>query len=160
MFEFKRILKKVFYKPEFYIIYVPPLDDASTHLSCICNEVFKIQEGYLQSHFAKITLLVDEAQEGIPSGTSKLNPSHGALIIAKMGRSRGINLVVVSQRIKAVDIGVRANLSGIFIFRLSELADINEANQIVMNKEKLRTMKNYSFFFKDLRGEISFFEKK
>ena len=106
MFEFKRILKKVFYKPEFYIIYVPPLDDASTHLSCICNEVFKIQEGYLQSHFAKITLLVDEAQEGIPSGTSKLNPSHGALIIAKMGRTRGINLVVVSQRIKAVDIGV------------------------------------------------------
>ena len=53
---------------------------------------------------AKITVLIDEAQEGIPSGTSRLNPAHGALTIAKMGRDRGINMIVASQRIKTVDI--------------------------------------------------------
>jgi len=110
-------------------------------------------------HSAKITLLVDEAQEGIPAGTSRLNPYHGALTIAKMGRDRGINLIVASQRIKTVDIGIRANLSAYFIFRLAELTDIKEANQFIMDLQGLMKQKNFSYYFKGLDGTVKFFEK-
>ncbi len=157
--DFKRVMSKKF-ATGFHIVYVPNLSNAVKELSDLCSEIFKMQAGYKVQHMAKITVLIDEAQEGIPSGTSRLNPAHGALTIAKMGRDRGINMIVASQRIKTVDIGIRANLSGIYIFRLSELADINEATQIVRDKDKLLSMQNYSYFFKDLNGNINFFEKK
>lgn len=160
LFEFKRAIQKKFTNPTFSIIYVPPLADAGAHLSALCNEIFKLQAGYKTAHFSKITLLVDEAQEGIPAGTSRINPRHGALTIAKMGRDRGINLIVLSQRLKNIDISLRSNLSAYFIFRLSELADIQEAYQIVRDKEGLLNQKNYSYFFKGLDGKITFFEKK
>lgn len=160
LFEFKRAIQKRFTNPTFSIVYVPPLADAGAHLSALCNEIFKLQAGYKISHFSKITLLIDEAQEGIPAGTSRINPRHGALTIAKMGRDRGINMIVASQRIKTVDIGIRANLSAYFIFRLAELTDIQEAFQIVRDKEGLLNQENYSFYFKGLDGKVTFFEKK
>ncbi len=159
LFEFKRAMQKKFSQPSFAIVYVPPLADASQHLSQLCNEIFKMQVGYKALHNAKITLLVDEAQEGIPAGTSRLNPYHGALTIAKMGRDRGINLIVASQRIKTVDIGIRANLSAYFIFRLAELTDIKEANQFIMDLQGLMKQKNFSYYFKGLDGTVKFFEK-
>ena len=160
LFEFKKAMQKKFSQPTFAIVYVPPLADASAHLSALCNEIFKMQVGYKALHCAKITLLVDEAQEGIPSGTSRLNPYHGALTIAKMGRDRGINLIVASQRIKTVDIGIRANLSAYFIFRLAELTDIKEANQFIMDLQGLMKQENFSYYFKGLDGKVQFFEKK
>ena len=159
LFEFKRVMQKKFSQPAFNVIYVPPLGDASAHLSALCNEIFKMQIAYKVQHFSKITLLVDEAQEGIPAGTSRLNPYHGALTISKMGRDRGINLIVASQRIKTVDIGVRANLSAYFIFRLAELTDIKEANQFIMDLNGLMKQENFSYYFKGLDGKVKFFEK-
>lgn len=159
LFEFKRVMQKKFSQPAFNVIYVPPLGDASAHLSALCNEIFKMQIAYKVQHFSKITLLIDEAQEGIPAGTSRLNPYHGALTIAKMGRDRGINMIVASQRIKTVDIGIRANLSAYFIFRLAELTDIKEANQFIMDLNGLMKQENFSYYFKGLDGKVKFFEK-
>ena len=67
-------------------------------------------------------------------------------------------MIVASQRIKTVDINVRANLNGIYIFRLEELADINEANQIIQDKNGLLSMKDYEFYYKS-GGQIKFFKK-
>ena len=68
-------------------------------------------------------------------------------------------MIVASQRIKTVDIAIRSNLTGVYIFRLAELADINEANQIIMDKNALKTMANFDYFYKNETGQIKFFKK-
>ncbi len=144
----------------FQIVYVPPFGEEVGHLSAISTAIYAYQSGYKTTHNAKVTLFVDEAQEGCPSGTGRNNPVHGALLISRMGRDRGINLVVASQRINTVDIGIRSNLSDYYIFRLAEMTDIKLAAEIVRDKEKLLNMGNYEYFLRDENGEIKFFGKK
>ena len=153
-------LKKYVFKQwqkGFQVVFRPTFGQEVKQLDQVARFIFEVQAGYGTSHQAKITLFVDEAQEAIPSGTGRNWPTHGALLLAKMGRARGINAIFASQRLKMVDIGVRANLSGIYIFRLSELADIQEANQIIMDKQKLLNMPNYHYFYKGEDGQIKFF---
>ncbi len=156
--DFCRVLRKKWAnKRGFHIVYVPPFGAESDHLSAICATLYAWQAGYKKTHTAKITLFIDEAQEGIPAGTGRNNPQHGALILARMGRDRGVNMVVASQRITTVDIGIRANLSDYYIFRLAELTDIKAAAEIVRDKQKLLEMENYSYFYKAENGKINFF---
>lgn len=158
--EFLRVLRKKWCnKTGFQIVYVPPFGCEKEHLSAICTTVYAYQYGYKREHMAKITIFVDEAQEGIPSGTGSRNPTHGALLVSRMGRDRGINLVIVSQRINTVDIGIRANLSDYYIFRLAEMTDIKLATDIVYDKNKLQKMANFQHFWKNEAGEIKFFAK-
>lgn len=158
--EFVRILKKKWSnKGGFQIVYTPPFGCEKEHLSAIATTIYAYQAGYKRDHMAKITLFVDEAQEGIPSGTGMRNPTHGALLIARMGRDRGINLIIASQRINTVDIGIRANLSDYYIFRLGELTDIKLATDIVHDKALLQKMANFQYFWKDETGQIKFFDK-
>lgn len=143
----------------FQIVFCPAYGHEVKQLDAVCRLIWQGQAGYGIDHAAKITLFVDEAQECAPSGLARNFPAHGALLISKMGRAKGINMIVASQRIKTVDIAIRSNLTGIYIFRLAELADINEANQIIMDKNALKTMANYDYFFKNETGQIKFFKK-
>lgn len=157
--ELKKALKKSFSK-RFQIVYIPRFGDEKKELDALCKYIYLLQSSYKTQHMAKITLFVDEAQMGIPAGTSRNNPAHGALLLAQMGRDKGVNLIVASQRLKTVDINIRANLSSCYIFRLAELADINEANQIIHNKEGLLRMADYQYFYRDEKGRVKFFDNR
>lgn len=156
--ELRKALKQNWSR-SFQIVYVPPFGQEVEHLNALCTLIYSYQSGYKRDHMAKITLMIDEAQDGVPSGTARDYPTHGALLIARKGRDRGINLVVASQRIKTVDINIRANLSSFYIFRQAELSDIQEAAQIVHNKKKIQEMANFEYYYKNEKGEIKFFEK-
>ncbi len=159
--EFIAILKSNFLKSNFAIIYCPKnLSSLKDDVDFIAKYIYGLQSAYGKGHFAKITLFIDEAQEAVPSGTYQKNPDNGVLLLARMGRKRGINLVIVSQRLNTVDINLRANLSDIFIFQLRELSDINSAKDIVFDKETLHNMKIYDYFHKSSNGEIKFYQNK
>lgn len=70
-----------------------------------------------------VTLFVDECQEVCPSGTARRDPENPLLKISRMGRSRGISLIVASQRLNAVDITLRSNLNDLYLFRQSDFSD-------------------------------------
>lgn len=143
----------------FKFVYVPEFGRESADLSEICCYLYMIQAEFGITHSAKITILIDEAQEGIPTGTARDNPRHGALILARMGRSRGVNMIVCSQRLTTIDINIRANLSRVYIYRLAELSDIKAANEIIHNKDGLLKQANFSYFLRDENGLIKFYKK-
>lgn len=152
--DLKKAVLKWWYKG-FKIVFVPTFSKEKKQLDEVARYILAIQDGYGITHKAKLTFLIDEAQECIPSGTAQTWANHGALMLARMGRKKGVNLIVASQRIKTVDINIRANLDYTYFFRLEELSDINEANQIIHDKEKLLTMKNFDYFYKS-GGQIKF----
>ena len=144
----------------FKIVFRPQFGREIQNLHDVASIIWQAQNGFGISHNAKITLFVDEAQEGAPACLKYKYPTHGALRLATMGRGRGINFIVASQRIKSVDINIRSNLTGIFIFRLSDLADIQEARRILLGKGDAGSIPNFSYFYKDENGNIKFFQKK
>ena len=129
-------------------------------LDAVCLVIWNVQSGFGIEHQAKITLLLDEAQEAAPSGLKQIQSNHGALMLSTMGRGRGINFIVCSQRLKSVDINIRSNLTGMFIFRLSDLSDIQEAKRLLLGRGDAGEIGNFSYFYKDENGRINFFEKK
>lgn len=159
MADFVEVLQRKWQKG-FRIVYRPQFGREVLNLHEVASIIWQAQAGFGVQHNAKITLFVDEAQEGAPAGLKFKIPNHGALRLATMGRGRGINFIVASQRIKSVDINIRSNLTGIFIFRLSDLADIQEARRILLGKGDAGEIPNFSYFFKDENGRIKFFEKK
>lgn len=144
----------------FKIVFRPQFGHEIQNLNDVASIIWQAQSGFGVTHNAKITLFVDEAQEGAPSGLKYKFPCHGALRLAQMGRGRGINFIVASQRIKSVDINIRSNLTGIFLFRLADLADIQEAKRILLGKGDAGSIPNFSYFYKDQSGNIKFFQKK
>lgn len=144
----------------FRIVYRTQFGREIQNLHELASIIWQAQAGFGINHNAKITLFVDEAQEGAPAGLKFKIPNHGALRLATMGRGRGINFIVASQRIKSVDINIRSNLTGIFIFRLSDLADIQEARRILLGKGDAGEIPNFSYYYKDENGKINFFQKK
>ena len=157
MLDLKKAILKRWYSG-FKIVFVPKIGMEKKQLDELSKYILMIQDGYGLTHSAKLTFFIDEAQECIPSGTAQTWANHGALMLARMGRKKGVNMVVASQRIKTVDINIRANLNCTYIFRLEELADINEANQIIHDKASLLTMKDFDYYYKT-GGIIKFFKK-
>ena len=152
----KEVLKR-WYKG-FKVVFVPTFAKEKKELDAVARYILAIQSGYGVTHNAKLTFFIDEAQECIPSGTAQTWANHGALMLARMGRKKGVNLVVASQRVKTIDINIRANLDYTYFFRLEELSDINEATQIIHDKTGLLAMKNYDYYYK-AGGQIKFFKK-
>lgn len=144
----------------FKIVFRPQFGREMQNLHDLAGIIWQAQSGFGINHNAKITLFVDEAQECAPSGLKYKFPTHGALRLSQMGRGRGINFIVASQRIKSVDINIRSNLTGIFIFRLSDLADIQEARRVLLGKGDAGSIPNFAYFYKDENGQIKFFQKK
>lgn len=132
----------------FKIVFVPTFSKEKKQLDEVARFVLAIQSGFGVVHSAKLTFLIDEAQECIPSGTGQTWGNHGAIMIARMSRKKGVNAIFLSQRVKSVDINIRANLDATYIFRLEELADINEANQIIQDKQGLLSMRNFEYYYK------------
>lgn len=156
--DFKMALVKRWQKG-FKIVYVPPFGREVLALHEVSSVIWQAQNGFGRDHLAKITFFVDEAQEGAPAGLKQKMPAHGALRLAIMGRARGINFIVASQRLKSVDINIRSNLTGLYIFRLADLADVQEARRLLMGRNA-GIIANFSYFYKDENGKINFFEKK
>ena len=144
----------------FKIVFVPTFSMEIKQLDAVCLVIWNVQSGFGIEHQAKITLLLDEAQEAAPSGLKQIQSNHGALMLSTMGRGRGINFIVCSQRLKSVDINIRSNLTGMFIFRLSDLSDIQEAKRLLLGRGDAGEIGNFSYFYKDENGRINFFEKK
>ena len=144
----------------FRIVYRPQFGREVQNLHEVAGIIWQAQAGFGVNHNAKITLFVDEAQECAPSGLKYKFPVHNALRLAQMGRGRGINFIVASQRIKSVDINIRSNLTGIFLFRLADLADIQEARRILLGKGDAGSIPNFAYYYKDENGRIKFFQKK
>lgn len=152
--DFFKILKKR-WKNGFKIIYTPNNGREIMDASIIAKMIFAAQN-YASPN---ITFFVDEAQDAVPSGIAQRDQSNGIIAIARKGRDRGINLILASQRVKSVDISVRANLSYIYYFKLRELADLKEANQLVNDFELLCNMQNFDYFLIDKQGRKKFFKK-
>lgn len=156
--DFKAVLTKRWRKG-FKIVFVPQFGREIAALHEVSSVIWNAQAGFGRDHLAKITFFVDEAQEGAPAGLKQKLPAHGALRLSVMGRARGVNFIVASQRIKSVDINIRSNLTGLYIFRLSDLADVQEARRLLMG-ENAGTIPNYAYFYKDENGKINYFQKK
>lgn len=78
-----------------------------------------------------LTLFIDECQEICPSGTARRDPANPILTIARMGRSRGISLIVASQRITAVDVNLRGNMNDLFLFRQGDFSDAQTVKRMI-----------------------------
>lgn len=152
--DFFDVLKRR-WKKGFKIIYTPQTGREQSDLSIIAKMIYTAQSPTSPN----ITLFVDEAQDGVPSGIAQRDPTNGVIAIARKGRDRGINLVVASQRVKTVDISIRANLSYTYFFKLRELADLKEANQLINDFSALSSMQNYDYFLIDKSGRKKFFKK-
>jgi len=158
MKELRKALEDKFQEPDFRIVFCPLLGEEVVMLDKVCNLLLALQADYGRTHKAKITLFVEEAQEGIPTGTGQKNKQHGALMVAKAGRALGINMIVASQRMTTVDIGVRANLSYHCIFRLAEASDIQAAAEYVHDKLALRVMRNLEYYLVAPGGEVKLYK--
>lgn len=144
----------------FKIVFCPEFSKEVRQLDAVCNLIWQVQFGFGVAHNAKITLLVDEAQEAAPAGLKQVQSNHGALRMATMGRGKGVNFIVCSQRLKSVDINIRSNLTGLFLFRLSDLSDIQEAKRLLLGKGDAGEIANFDYYYKDENGIINFFKKK
>lgn len=147
------VLKKR-WKNGFKIVFTPQTGREQIDASIIARMIYMSQS--IKS--PNITLLIDEAQDAVPSGIAFKEPRNGIIEVARKGRDRGINLIAVSQRVKAVDIAIRANLSYTYFFKLRELSDLKEANQLVNDFQALCDMKNYDYFLIDKQGRKKFFK--
>ena len=152
---FLNVLSKK-WKRGFKIVYTPRAGKEVSDLDKVAKVIYQAQT----MTSPQITLFVDEAQDGVPAGIGMRDPSNGVLAIARKGRDRGINLIVAAQRVKGVDIGIRANLSYCYFFRLRELADIKEANQLIHDIDGLLSMQNFEYWLIDKNGCKTFFPKK
>ena len=76
----------------FQIVFCPKFDEEVKQLDSVCRMIWIAQSEYGITHKAKITLFIDEAQECVPSGIARDFPKHGALLLSKMGRARGITI--------------------------------------------------------------------
>lgn len=115
----------------FRISYRPTFGEEEKELSKICKLLVLLQYGYGRNHFAKVTLVVDELDEGCPSGLSQRDRKNGFLYLCKRGRHFGINLIGCSQRTAQVDVCFRGNLTGLYLFRHVDPMDSEKALQML-----------------------------
>ena len=145
------------YAKGFRVRFVPRLSQAVQDLSTLSNWLVKIQEPYKSGKMsAQITLFVDELDTSFPLNISRTQTNNGFYFICCRGRHYGINIVGVSQRMSLVDLPFRANLSDLFIFRLSDYNDLSTATQMLGKpyKSTLSALPNYKYIYKSPDGNI------
>jgi len=119
------------YATGFRISYRPTFGEEEKELSKLSKLLVLLQYGYGRAHFAKITLVVDELDEGYPSGISQRDKKNGFSYLCKRGRHFGINLIGCSQRTAQVDVCFRGNLTGLYLFRHVDPVDTDKALQML-----------------------------
>jgi hypothetical protein len=115
----------------FRISYRPEFGNEVEELHKISNMLLLLQYGYGRQHWGKLTLVVDELDEGFPSGITQKNPKNGFAYLCKRGRHFGINLIGCSQRTAQVDVCFRGNLTGLYLFRHVDPIDTEKALQML-----------------------------
>ena len=139
------------YTTGFKIVFVPVFGSVEKQLDEVCYFLVQMQAGYFAGlHNAQITLVVDELDEGFPSGVMQRNPKNGFGYLCKRGRHYGLNLVGVSQRTAQVDVCFRGNLSALYLFRHADPIDTQKAVDMIgrQYKERFINLENYHYFFK------------
>lgn len=134
----------------FKLGYYPTAGAEDKELSDLAGRLMAIQSGYGFSHNAQMTLVIDELDLSFPTGISQRDPKNGFKNLCCRGRHAGINVIGLSQRMHLIDNVFRANCSAMYIFRHSEPADIDVGVKILgrENREKLRALKNFEYFYK------------
>ena len=115
----------------FRISYRPEFGNEVAELDRLSKMLVLLQYGYGRVHWGKLTLVVDELDEGFPSGITQKNPKHGFAYLCKRGRHFGINLIGCSQRTAQVDVCFRGNLTGLYLFRHVDPIDTEKALQML-----------------------------
>lgn len=139
------------YTTGFKIVFMPVFGYAEKQLNDICYFLVRMQAGYLAGfHNAQITLVVDELDEGFPSGVMMRNTTNGFGYLCKRGRHYGINLVGISQRTAQVDVCFRGNLSALYLFRHADPIDTQKAIDLLGREYKQRfiNLANFHYFYK------------
>ena len=145
----KAIIKH--YTTGFKIVFIPIFGSVEKQLSDLCYFLVNMQSGFLAGlHNAQITLLVDELDEGFPSGVMMRNPKNGFGYLCKRGRHYGINLVGISQRTAQVDVCFRGNLSAVYLFRHADPIDTQKAVDMIgrQYKERFLRLNNFQYIYK------------
>lgn len=139
------------YTTGFKIVFVPVFGSVEKQLDAICYFLVRMQAGYLAGfHNAQITLVVDELDEGFPSGVMMRNTKNGFGYLCKRGRHYGINLVGISQRTAQVDVCFRGNLSALYLFRHADPIDTQKAIDLIGREYKADfiNLNNFHYFYK------------
>ena len=139
------------YTSGFKVVFVCTFGAQEKQLNDICYFLVEMQRGYLAGfHNAQITLLVDELDEGFPSGIMQRNAKNGFGYLCKRGRHYGINLVGISQRTAQVDVCFRGNLSALYLFRHVDPIDTQKAMDMIGRKYKtaFENLENFHYFYK------------
>ena len=137
------------FNSEFRVCIVPHFGDETKELNGLCLFLINLQK-HFKTHGAKITLVVDEMDLSFCTGTMQKNPRNFFGYLCRRGRHLGVNLLGLSQRINQVDITFRANLSGVYFFQHSELADIDQAKKIIPKQyhAKFMNLKPFDYIYK------------
>ena len=115
----------------FRISYRPEFGAEIAELDKLSKMLVLLQYGYGLQHWGKLTFVVDELDEGFPSGITQRNPKNGFAYLCKRGRHFGINLIGCSQRTAQVDVCFRGNLTGLYLFRHVDPVDTEKALQML-----------------------------
>lgn len=145
------------YAKGFRVRYVPSLGEAISDLSQLSGWLLRLQEPYKRGTLStQITLFVDELDVSFPLNVSKKDTKNKFYFLCCRGRHYGINIVGISQRMSLVDLPFRANLSDLFVFRLSDYNDLSTAAAMLGKpyKTTLSSLPNYKFVYKSPDGKI------
>lgn len=99
-----------------------------------------------------VTIAIDEVQEICPAFTATRDPDNPIIKVSRLGRSRGLSLAVASQRIKTVDISLRANLNSMLLFRQGDFSDAQEIKK--MTGRDLFNLPPRAFVWRSERGDL------
>ena len=133
----------------FRVCIVPTFGNETKELNALCMFLIDLQKHY-KTHGAKITLVTDEMDLAFGSGTMQRNPRNMFGYLCRRGRHLGINLLGLSQRINQVDITFRANLSGLYVFQHTEIADIEQVKKLLPKQyhTKFMQLKQWDYIYK------------
>lgn len=152
---FKFIIKN--YNSGFKVAFIPTIAQSIDQLSAICEFIVKIQKHFKFSNSGvNITLFVDELDIAFPLNCCRRFPENWFYFLCCRGRHYGVNIVGISQRMSLVDLPFRANLSDLFVFRLADFNDIDNAVKMIGKpyKDKIQNLANYQYVYKMRTGEV------
>ena len=120
------------------------------------EEAIRFLKWIFENANGDLTIAVDEVQEICPALTSIRDADNPILKISRLGRSRGLSLAVASQRIKTVDISLRANLNSMLLFRQGDFSDAQEIRK--MTGRDLFNLPPRAFVWRSETGDLKDFK--
>ena len=104
-----------------------------------------------------VCFFVDECQEICPAGTARSDKFNPLLLCARMGRSKGISLILASQRITAIDVNLRGNLNEMYLFRQGDFSDAQAVKRMI--GVDLFNLPPREFYIKKENGDVKHYKR-